>query len=383
MTALHAFPIRVCHLITDLDTGGAERSLVNLLAGIDRGEFKCDVVTLIKPGAMAAPLVAAGIPITSLEMRRSRPNPLALLSLLRYLRATKPAILQTWLYHADFVGTIAARIVRPERLVWNVRCTDITRAEAERPIGWLVRLLAALSRRPDAIVVNSRTGQADHERLGYRPRRWAHISNGVDLVRFQERRNDRFRLRSQLGLEPNKTTVGFVARDHPMKDVNTLLHAASLLLKRRPDTRFVLCGEGLTAQNAGLVGTLMNLNLERHVILLGPRSDMENIYPVFDILALCSIYGEGFPNVLCEAMACGVPCVATDVGDCVEIIGDCGIVVPRRDPEALAQACEALVERGLQEIGVRARRRMVARYGVERMVAQYQSLYRSLMVADC
>jgi len=202
-------------------------------------------------------------------------------------------------------------------------------------------------------------------------------------VRFQERRNDRFRLRSHLGIEPNVTTIGFVGRDHPMKDVNTFLHAASLLLKRRPDTRFVLCGVGFTADNAGLVEKLINLNLERHVVLLGPRSDMENIYPVFDILTLCSIYGEGFPNVLCEAMACGVPCVATDVGDCVEIIGDCGIVVPKRDPQALAQACEALVERGLQEIGVRARRRMVAGYGVERMVAQYQSFYRSLVVGDC
>jgi glycosyltransferase involved in cell wall biosynthesis len=373
-------PLRVCHLITDLDAGGAERSLVNLLVGIDQREFKCDVVSLITPGAMAKPLIEAGIPVTSLGMRRRRPNPLALLSLLRHLRITRPAILQTWLYHADFMGTIATRIMRPERLVWNVRCSDITHVDAERGTRWLVRSLAALSRRPDAIVVNSLKGQVDHERLGYRPRRWVNIPNGVDFIRFQQRENDRLWLRGQLGIEPNALTIGLVARDHPMKDIKTFLQAASLLLKNQPDRQFVLCGDGLTPDNARLAEILRNLHLERHVTLLGQRSDMENIYPALDILALCSIYGEGFPNVLSEAMACGVPCVATDVGDCIEIIGDCGIVVPKRDPEALAKAWEALVERGLQEIGVRARRRMVARYGVERMVAQYQSLYRALVI---
>jgi glycosyltransferase involved in cell wall biosynthesis len=377
------FPLRVCHLITDLEAGGAERSLVNLVVGMNRHEFRCDVVTLINPGPMANPLIAAGIPVTSLGMRRGRPNPAALISLLRHLRETRPTILQTWLYHADFIGTVATWITRPQLLLWNVRCTDVTKAaETERPIRWLVRSLAIFSGRPDAIVVNSRQGQVDHERLGYHPKQWVNIPNGVDLVRFQQRDGDRPRLRSQLGLQPHGITIGLVARDHPMKDVSTFLRAASLLLKRDPERQFVLCGEGFTRDNVNLNAMLSSLQLERHVILLGRRSDMENIYPALDIIVLCSIYGEGFPNVLCEAMACGVPCVATDIGDSTEIIGNCGIIIPMHDPEALARACQVLVEQGLHEIGPRARARMLERYGVERMRARYGSLYRSLATND-
>jgi glycosyltransferase involved in cell wall biosynthesis len=375
-------PIRVCHLITDLDTGGAERSVVNLLVGMDQDEFKCDVVTMMKPGAMAEPLIQSGIPVTSLGMRRGRPNPLGLVSLIRHLRLTKPAILQTWLYHADLIGTVATRIVPPNRLVWNVRCTDMTAGDAKKWTRWLVRSLAALSGRPDAIVVNSQQGRADHERLGYVPKRWVNIPNGVDFVRFRPRDDERRQLRTQLGIKPDALTIGFVARDHPMKDVQTFFRAAALLIKKEPANQFVVCGDGLTLDNARLTRILAGLDLQRHVVLLGPRREMESVYPALDVLALCSIYGEGFPNVLVEAMACGVPCVATDVGDCRMIVGDCGMIVPARNPEALAQACEMLIHMGLYGIGARARARVVANFGLQEMRARYQSLYRSLIGAN-
>jgi len=271
----------------------------------------------------------------------------------------------------------------PERLLWNVRCTDITDVDNERPIRWLVRSLALLSRRPDAIVVNSQRGQSDHERLGYRPKRWVNIPNGVDLTRFQPSANDRPQFRTRLGLRPDAITIGLVGRYHPMKDVKTFLEAGSSLLRCRPDTQFVLCGDCFTHENVDLGEMLTKLQLVRHVTLLGRRADVENVYPALDLLALCSIYGEGFPNVLCEAMACGVPCVATDVGDSADIIGDCGLIVPMRNPEALARACQTLLEGELQELGARARARMVTRYGLERMRAQYESLYRSLTINYC
>jgi len=371
-------PLRVCHLITDLDTGGAERSLVNLVTAMDRDEFNCDVVTLIKPGPMAEPLIDAGVPVMSLGMRRGRPSLGALWSLVRHLRATKPVILQTWLYHADLVGTAAALIARPDFLVWNVRCTDITQADTEKPIRWLVRSLAMLSGRPDAIIVNSHSGQSDHDSIGYRPKRWVYIPNGVDLEYFRPRPSERAALRTRLGLDPNAITIGMVARDHPMKDVETFLRAASIFRGRRADAQFVLCGDGLAADNAILTTEIAKLNLDRHVFLLGRRADMEMVYPALDTLTLCSIYGEGFPNVLCEAMACGVPCVATDIGDSAEIIGDCGVMVPRRNPERLAQGWQALFERGLHGLSGFARSRMEARYGLDRMCEEYQSLYDSL-----
>src|SRR5690242_5039191 len=106
---------------------------------MSRDEFANEVITLLKPGNMVEPLIHAGIPVTSLGMERSRPDPLALVSLIRHLRRTKPAVLQTWLYHADLMGTIATRIVSANRLVWNVRCTDMSSGDAKKQTRWLVR----------------------------------------------------------------------------------------------------------------------------------------------------------------------------------------------------------------------------------------------------
>jgi glycosyltransferase involved in cell wall biosynthesis len=364
-------------LITSLDTGGAERSLVNLVTAMNRDEFENEVVTLLKPGPMAQTLAQAGIPVTSMEMSR-RPNPAALLSLIRYLRARKPAILQTWLYHADFFGTAATFFVKPKHLLWNVRSSKIDEPGTARSARFLTRPLAALSRRPDAIVVNSQHGQRWHEGIGYHPKQWIKIPNGVDLERFSPRRNERGMLRGRLGLPAHAAIIGFVARYHPMKDVETFLRAASRFQQDHANAKFVLCGDGMTSDNAALVELVGSFNLDSRAVLLGRRPDIELIYPTFDALTLCSIGGEGFPNVLCEAMACDVPCVATDVGDSVEIIGDCGSIVPIRDHEALAGAWRNLLKK---ESGVRnegPRSRIAARYSLERMCARYESFYRSL-----
>jgi glycosyltransferase involved in cell wall biosynthesis len=373
-------PLRVCHLITDLDTGGAERSLVNLVTRMDKARFENDVVSLLDPGPMAQPLIAAGIPVTSLGMRRGQPSLSALMAFIRHLRATRPAVLQTWLYHADLLGTAAAFFMPPENLLWNVRCTDMIVTGNEPRLRWLVRLLAMLSGRPDAIVVNSKRGRSDHVAMGYKPRRWAEIPNGVDLGRFRPRPEEKVAFRQRLGLDADAVTIGLVARDHPMKDVETFLRAAALFHTGRQDLQFVLCGDGFDATNKTMTDAIAGLGLQRDIVLLGRRSDMELVYPTLDILTLCSIYGEGFPNVLAEAMACGVPCVTTDIGDSAEIVGDRGAIVPMRDPQNLARGWRSLLERGAEAAGKSARARIAAHFGLDRMCADYESLYRSLAV---
>lgn len=164
-----------------------------------------------------------------------------------------------------------------------------------------------------------------------------------------------------------------------MKDVETFLRAASHFQQDHANAKFVLCGDGMTSDNAALLELVASFNLDPRVVLLGRRLDIELIYPTFDALTLCSIGGEGFPNVLCEAMACDVPCVATDVGDSAEIIGDCGFIVPIRDHEALAGAWRNLLKK---ESGIRnenSRSRIAARYSLGQMCAQYESLYRSIV----
>lgn len=370
-------PVSVCHLITDLDTGGAERSLVNLVTATDPKRFRHEVISLVEAGPMAEPLAAAGIPITSLHIRRGRPMPGDLITLVRHLRRSRPEVLQTWLYHADLLGTAASYLARPGRLFWNVRCTDITHAPAEKSIRWLVWLLARLSARPDGIVVNSHAGRRDHEALGYHPRRWIEIPNGVDLARFRLRRAERGALKERLGLGSAAPIIGMVARFHPMKDVDTFLRAAAQLARTNPAARFVLCGSGFSTDNAALMELIATASLQRRVTLLGRRGDVEDIYPALDILTLGSVYGEGFPNVLCEAMACGVPCVVTDIGDSAAIVGDTGMVIPMRDPQAMVGAWDMVIARSADELGARAHDRVAQHYSIDRMCARYAALYES------
>ncbi len=371
--------IRICHLITDLELGGgAERTLVNLVTGLDRSQFENDVVSLMEPGALARPLADAGIKVTGLGMRQGLPNPASLVALVRHLQHTRPTILQTWLYHADLAGTLAAWLARPPHLVWNLRCSDTTQASGEWSTRQIMRVLAVLSRRPDAIIVNSRKGRLFHEQLGYHPRQWVDIPNGVDLQRFRQRPAERARLRAELSLTAGTLTIGLVARFHPMKDCTTFLQAAAAFSKAHTEARFILCGYNLDSVNEELRKLITELQLNERVILLGRQSDIQNVYPMFDISVLSSGYGEGFPNVLIEAMACGVPCVATDVGDSREIIGQVGVVVPPRDPQALAYGFETILSRGPESVGEAARAHVMAHYGIDAMRLRYAKLYEAL-----
>jgi glycosyltransferase involved in cell wall biosynthesis len=370
--------IRVCHLISDLDAGGAERTLVNLLTGLAADRFSSDVVSLTATGVMALPLEKAGIPVMSLNMPRGRPTLTGFMALVRHLRRTKPALLQTWLYHADLAGTIATCFVRVPGLVWNVRCSDATQTPGDAS-RWLTRALALMSLRPRAVIVNSDAGKLFHEALGYRPRQWVRIANGVSIERFRPRPSERGALRARFGLDAGARLVGFVSRFHPMKDCRNFLGAAALVSRQLAEACFVLCGSRLAGDNSELKQLIDEFGLSGRAIVLGTRTDMEDIYPLFDVLALSSAYGEGFPNVLIEAMACGVPCVATDVGDSRAVLGEVGLIVPPRDPQALAHGLVAILNGGPWAMAERVRAHVVEHYAVERMCSRYQELYEHMV----
>jgi glycosyltransferase involved in cell wall biosynthesis len=328
---------------------------------------------------MAQPLVDAGVPVMSLKMVHGRPNFGSLVALVRHLRGTRPTILQTWLCHSDLAGTIASWFARPDRLVWNVRSSDMTQTPNDTSIRWVMHALALLSAFPDAVIVNSRQGKLFHQAAGYRPKMWVRIPNGVDADRFRPRPLERSSLRARLGLGPRAIVVGFVSRFHPMKDCPTFLRAAKRFCQRQDDAQFVLCGWKLTRDNEELQSLIQCCGLARRTVILGARRDMEDIYPAFDVLALSSAYGEGFPNVLIEAMACGVPCVATDVGDSRDIVGELGVIVPPRDPEALAQGWEAVIARERSSIAEQVRANVMANYSLGRMCLRYEQLYESII----
>jgi len=247
--------------------------------------------------------------------------------------------------------------------------------------GWTVRLCALLSGWPQAVVVNSEAGSAFHAQYGYRPRQWALIPNGIDTQHFHPDASARQEVRRELGLAPEALLIGLIARFDPMKDHATFLSAAGHLARVEARAQFVLVGEHVTVDNPELSALIAQSQLSERVHLLGPRSDMPRLTAALDIASSSSI-SEGFSNVIGEAMACGVPCVVTDVGDSARIVEETGIVVPPRNPPALMEGWQKLIglgQAGRQQMGWMARKRIQQYYSLEWIVQRYETFYISLV----
>jgi glycosyltransferase involved in cell wall biosynthesis len=235
---------------------------------------------------------------------------------------------------------------------------------------------------PDAVVVNSRAGQHFHERIGYRPRRWEYVPNGFDTNELRPDCEARSHIRAELAIDEETILIGLPARYHLMKDHHTFLTATAILTATRPEVCFALLGAGIEPSNRALIKAVGGRGIADRILLLGERDDMAKIYTAFDIVTLCSAFGEGFPNVLGEAMASALPCVATDIGDAAELLGGTGIVVPPRDPQALADAWRKLIDLGAEGrrlLGDQARQRITRNYGLGPAIARYEALYSEIV----
>ena len=376
-------PMTIVHLIATLDVGGAEMMLYKLVAAMDRRRFRNVVVSLTDIGAVGKRIEAADVPVHALHMPRGRPHLKGLNSLSRLLQEERPAILQTWMYHANLLGTLVRRRAKVPHLVWNMRSANQDLRLYPRLTRLTLHACAKLSRYPSVVVVNSEAGRTVHSDLGFHPRRWEVIPNGFDLTHFAPGHAARESVRTELGLPPDSILIGVVGRYHLMKGHETFLRAAIHLARDHSDVHFLLIGHGLEATNSALTEVIGGHEVAKNVHLLGGRSDVPRLMAAMDIFANSSL-SEGFPNVVGEAMACGVPCVVTDVGDSAIIVGDCGIVVPPNNAEALAHGWEQLIEAGVEarrRLGHAARRRIEENYSLERIVQQYEELYSSLNTA--
>jgi glycosyltransferase involved in cell wall biosynthesis len=369
--------MRVCHVITGLDTGGAEVMLQKLVAATVRDGVVHNVVSLTSRGAIGASLDAAGVPVHALGMRRGVPDVRAIASLRRRLSRERPQVVQTWMYHANLVGGLAARLAGIRPVVWNIRASRLDPATEKRGTIWVARGSARAARLLcRRIVTNSEEALRVHERMGYPAALFVVIPNGFDLGVFRPDGAARASLRAELGLPPGAVLIGMVSRFHRGKDHGTFLAAAARLGARRPDVHFVLAGEGVSTDNDALLQHTRG-GLEGRVSLLGRRADTPRLFAALDISTLTSTY-ESFPNVVGEAMACAVPCVVTDVGDARAIVGDTGVVVPPREPEALVEAwCRLLdLDAGSRRtLGARARERIAEHYSIASVAARYVRLY--------
>jgi glycosyltransferase involved in cell wall biosynthesis len=376
--------IRITHLITDLDTGGAEVMLARLLEAEPAGRREHSVISLTTVGPVGQRIQGRGIPVFSLGAQPRRLNPVALWKLVRLLRRLRPDILHTWLYHADLAGLLAAPLSRTPKLVWNIRCAALEWRDYRASLAPLLKALALTSRRPVAIVCNSIAGQTAHERLGYAPRRWHIIPNGFDTEMLRPSETARPELHRRLGLPDATDVVGLLARYHPMKDHLTFFNAAARVARERPGVHFVAAGRNV-ANNAVLEDSVRALGASASVSLCDEQTDVARFLGGLDLYVSSSSYGEGFPNVVAEAMACGTVCVVTDVSESARIVGDTGTVVPPRDPEALAGAILhhlSLAPAQRAALSTAARARIMRQFSIDRIAAEYDNLYMGLMQAE-
>lgn len=357
---------RVLHVISGLGTGGAEMFLATLAPRLAERGFEQTVVSLTGEGAAADRLRAAGISVVALDAKGLAKAPLAVRSIAHLIEEIRPGVVQGWMYHGDLFAALATKLAaqKPERLMWNIRCSDMRLDDYALQLRLVVRACAKLSGVPDVIIANSEAGAREHKAAGYVPRAMQVIANGVDVMKFAPDARARADVCRELGIADDRIVVLNVARVDPMKDHATMLAAAAAI--RGADV--VLVGRGTEA-----------LALPAGVRALGARSDIARVLAAGDIIVSSSAYGEGFSNAIAEGMAAGLVPVVTDVGDARAIVGDTGRIVPPGDPAALAAALQEVLDlepAARAALGAAARRRVASMFSLKAAVDRFAELYR-------
>jgi glycosyltransferase involved in cell wall biosynthesis len=367
---------RIVHIIAGLANGGAEAVLYRLIS-CTRDSWDVVVISLRDEGVYGDKLRALGVGVLCCRMHEAGQAVSGLMRLLRYLRRSRPDVVQTWMYHADLLGGLAARLLGFRTVLWGIRSLYGGR------VSWSARacsrLCAPLSRTvPVAIVSCSARAADEHRQRGYAGDKLLVIPNGYDCGELRPDQVGGQLVRSEWGVLPSQFLIGMVARWDPLKDHANLFAALQPLMRTHEQVRCVLVGPGMVADNPALRDSLERWALGSKIVLAGPRADIAAVMNALDLHVLSS-RSEGFPNVVAEAMACGTPCVVTDVGEAAEIVGDQGWCVPPGDPAALCGAMRAaMLTFGSGEgesLRAACRRRILETFNQDRMVTAYQDAW--------
>ena len=374
--------IKVMHIITTLGPAGAENMLCRITSGMDGTRFENEVVSLTGILDLADKLKSIGVRVRTLGMKKRVPNPLLVMRLAQWIRESKPDVIHTWMYHANLMGTLAARLAGNVPVVWGIHHNAFDRRVDKRRTMLVNRACAFLSRKFAArVVFCSEASLRTHKDLNYAPGKLEVIPNGFDLEQVKPDHTARESLRRELCIPPDAILIGVAARFHPHKDHHNFIQAAARLHRQMPEVHYVLFGMGITWGNAKLVGWIDSAGIRDRCHLLGQREDISRLFSGIDIATTAS-RSEAFPIVIGEAMACGTPCVVTDVGDSALIVENTGSVVAPEDPHALAEAWRALIVAGpvvRHRLGIAARSRVQQHFALPAVVESYQALYARLV----
>ncbi len=373
--------LHVVHVISGLGQGGAEAVLNRLLMAPSHA-IRHTLISFTDDGLYGASLRAAGISVITLDMKPGKITPGDFMRLRRELAVLRPDVVQTWMYHADAIGGLAARMAGLRHIAWGIRNSGENLKSSSKSAWLLARFCGLVSGwLPQTIICCAEGARARHVQWGYDADKMVVIQNGYDLTRWQPNPQARSRFRQEWQVGPDEPVIGFVARWNPLKDHRSLIQALAECKKQGLVLRCVLAGKGLETGNAELMQLLRAADVTEQVILLGMRDDVPDLMNALDVHVLSSL-AEGFPNVVAEAMACGVPGVVTDVGDAALIVGETGWVVSAQDPQALAgaiaQAFAAIGQEGRQAIAERARARVLQEFSLPNMVERYEQTWRAM-----
>ncbi|MFT4171204.1 MAG: glycosyltransferase [Rhodocyclaceae bacterium] len=367
--------VRVCFVITGLGIGGAEHALLRLLSRFDRTRVVPTLIVLGREAALVDAFRAIDIEPLMLGLRPGRWPVGEIGRFLASVRAAQPDLIQGWMYHGNLAASFAAaRLGLPA--CWSVRDTPdaahahslFTRAVI-RASGWYARRTARIFN------VSARSADYCAAHLGWPRARLEVLPNGIDADEFRPDVARRAEARAAWGVRDDQPVIGMVARWAPVKNHALFIAAGRLFVAAHPDAVLVLAGKGLAPGNAELATLIAAAGLDGHLRLLGPRSDVAALYPGFDVATLSS-RSEGFPNVLAEAMACGVPVVSTDVGDARDIVGGGGLIV-EATPEAMSAGWQQAWAARHTHATV-ARARILERYALDTVAAGLQARYIAL-----
>lgn len=370
---------KVLHIITGLNEGGAEGVLARLCLHSKRPKHV--VISLMDTGKYGADLIAAGFTVHCLGMNPGKPSLLKFFKLIRLIKAEHPDVVQTWMYHADLLGGIAARFAGIRRIFWGIRHSTLEKGKSKRTTILIARVCAMLSRWvPEKIICCAYKALEVHAEIGYESSKLLVIPNGYDLTRFKSDLIQRAAVREELVLGQDEFVLGKVGRFDPLKDHFNLLQALALVAQQRIAFKCILVGKGLSWDNDALTSRIAELGLQDRVLLTGPRSDIPAVMNALDLHVLSSC-SEGFPNVIAEAMASGTPCISTNVGDALEIVGDTEACCEVNDPQALADLIYKMYEEWIQHpdswrnrkaLGIQ---RIQAKFSIEGMAEAYETCW--------
>lgn len=371
--------MKILHIITGLNQGGAEAVLCRLVKStVSNLDIKNYVISLTPKGYYEQKILELGVEVYTLDVRNLIKF---IFKFNKLITKIDPDIIQTWMYHADLIGGGVSKILGYKNIIWGIRHSSL---EGDKLTTKLIaKVNAALSYFvPKKIACCSIKAKDMHVGIGYEKERFVIISNGYDLTRFDVDLELRSKTRAKFKIQEKSILLGMVARWNKQKDHGNLLKAIKILKEKNLDFKLILVGPQINEDNNDLLSIIEKNGIKEDILLLGPQDNVSAIMNALDIHILSS-YAEAFPNVVAEAMACGTPCVTTDVGDAGLIVGNSDWVVPAKSPEKLADAIfnaiETIKKEGRDIVGERCRQRIEENFSLKKMVDSYINLWKEAL----